>query len=90
MSTLADISAALRDLADMIDRLEPAPAPPPPLGPALRRLFPYAEAAAYLGISKRTLARLGTEGEIRKTVIGHRVLFAQEDLDEYVDRLERA
>lgn len=60
------------------------------LPPVQRRLLPYRDAATYLGISLRAMKQLAADGEIRKTCIGHRVLFDVRDVDDYIDRLQRA
>lgn len=56
---------------------------------AERRLLDYARAAAYLGVSVRTMKALAAEGEVLKVQIGHRVLFDRVDLDAFVERLKR-
>lgn len=56
---------------------------------AVRRLLPYAYAAAYLGVSLRGMKQLAADGEVPKVEIGARVLFDRVDLDAYVDRCKR-
>jgi excisionase family DNA binding protein len=53
-------------------------------------LLSYPEAARYLGCGERHVHRLASEGDVPKIRLGRRVLFAQEDLDGYVDRLRRS
>jgi excisionase family DNA binding protein len=55
-----------------------------------RRLLGYPLVAAYLGISLRGAKQLAADGEIRKILIGHRVLFDVRDLDSYIDRVKAA
>jgi excisionase family DNA binding protein len=43
-----------------------------------------ADAAGYLGVSERTIARLLDRGRIRSTTIGRRRLLHRDDLDEYL------
>ena len=58
---------------------------------AERRMLNYTRAAAYLGISVRSLRDLANKaGEIRTTPIGHRVLFDKRDLDDYIERAKRS
>lgn len=59
--------------------------------PVQRRLLKVDEAAAYLGIGKRTMQKLISDdsGEVRKLRIGTRTLIDQADLDDYVERLKR-
>lgn len=60
------------------------------LPPIERRLFGYAHAAAYLGISERAMKDLGgPNGQILQVKIGHRTLFDREDLDAYIERIKR-
>lgn len=59
-----------------------------PLPPVQRRLYPYRDAATYLGISLRAMKQLAADGQIPKTPIGHRVLFDQRDMDEFIDRVK--
>lgn len=61
-----------------------------PLPPIQRRLLPYKDAATYLGISLRAMKQLAADGHIRKTPIGHRVLFDVRDVDDYIDRVQAA
>ena len=58
---------------------------------AERRLLNFARAAAYLGISLRSMHDLGAAktGVIPRVEIGHRVLFDKADLDAYVERVKR-
>lgn len=56
---------------------------------AERRLLDYARAAAYLGVSVRTMKDLSARGEVLKVQIGHRVLFDRVDLDAFIERLKR-
>lgn len=53
-----------------------------------RRLLNTDEAAAYLGIGKRTMQILLKDGHVLKVRIGSRTLIDQADLDEYVERLK--
>jgi len=55
-----------------------------------RRLLDRKRSATYLGISFRSLNGLANDGQIRKTKIGHRVLFDVVDLDDYVERVKAA
>lgn len=58
---------------------------------AERRLLDYTRAAAYLGISLRSMKNLGgPNGEIRQVPIGARVLFDKADLDAYIEKTKRA
>jgi hypothetical protein len=59
-----------------------------PLPPVQRRLLPYKDAALYLGISLRSMKALAAEEQVRKTPIGHRVLFDVRDLDEFIERVK--
>lgn len=61
-----------------------------PLPPVQRRLLPYKDAALYLGISLRSMKQLAADEQIRKTPIGHRVLFDVRDIDDYIERVKRA
>lgn len=60
------------------------------LPPIERRLLSYDAARTYLGISLRAMKQLAADGEIRKTLIGHRVLFDVRDIDEFVERAKAA
>lgn len=60
------------------------------LPPVQRRLLPYSDAAIYLGISLRAMKKLAADDLIRKTQIGHRVLFDVHDIDDYIERVKRA
>lgn len=62
--------------------------PLPTSGP--KRLLNYGELAHYLGVSLRTAKQLAAEGAIRKTEIGHRVLFDIQDADAYIERIKRS
>ena len=44
----------------------------------------YLDGPAYLGISKRQMQRLVTDGKIGYTRLGLRTLFSQEQLDAYI------
>lgn len=55
-----------------------------------RRLLNYKAAAMYLGISLRAMGELAKDGEVRKTQIGHRVLFDVHDLDAFIERVKKA
>lgn len=58
---------------------------------AERRLLNYERAAAYLGISLRSMKELGgPNGKIRQVPIGSRVLFDKADLDQFIERTKRA
>lgn len=89
MDSIEKLAAALRLTADALDELprsEPRPALP---DPPMRRLLPYAGAAAYLGISVRSMKQLGKPGgQVGRVQIGARVLFDRVDLDEYVERIK--
>ncbi len=57
-----------------------------------KRLLPIPEAAAYLGISPKTIRnglgpRAAKPFPVKAVRLGGRVLFRREDLDQYVDRL---
>ena len=54
-----------------------------------RRLLNTDEAAAYLGIGRRTMQGLLKDGDVLKVRIGSRTLIDQADLDEYVERIKR-
>jgi excisionase family DNA binding protein len=54
-----------------------------------RRLLNYTRAAAYLGISIRSMKELAANGAVPKVPIGSRVLFDREDLDRLVEQLKR-
>ena len=43
-------------------------------------------AAAYLGISSRTVARLKASGELPHVTVGRQIRFRREDLDQYLAR----
>jgi excisionase family DNA binding protein len=76
----ADVVAAIEDLVER--RVEAALAlhemngSSPWLG--------LGEAAAYLGVSERTISRLLDQGRIRSTFLGRRRLLHRGDLDEYL------
>ncbi|WP_067434152.1 helix-turn-helix domain-containing protein [Nocardioides jensenii] len=55
-----------------------------------RRLLPYKLAAAYLGISERSMKQLAAEDKVAKVPIGHRVLFDKADLDAFIERIKKA
>ncbi len=56
-----------------------------------RRLLDYSRAAAYLGISLRSMKELGGQnGKIPRVEIGHRVLFDRSDLDTFIEKTKRA
>lgn len=58
---------------------------------AERRLLNYERAAAYLGISVRSMKNLGgPKGQIVQVKIGERVLFDKADLDGYIEKLKRS
>ena len=61
-----------------------------PLPPVQRRLLPYKDAAFYLGISLRSMKALAADDKVRKTQIGHRVLFDVRDLDDFIERVQAA
>jgi excisionase family DNA binding protein len=89
MDTILELAGMLRRAADLLERL-PAELDERVVrlpDPDLRRLLSYSDAAIYLGCSERVMQRLAAEGEISKVRIGRRVLFAQEDLDDYVNRV---
>ena len=46
--------------------------------------FGVADAAGYVGVSERTIARLLDRGRIRSTCIGRRRLLRRDDLDQYL------
>jgi excisionase family DNA binding protein len=87
----------LRELADLVEAMPASALERLPLAqtndssrqPA-RRLLDYTRLAAYLGISIRSAKQLAAEGEIRKTMIGSRVLFDRIDADAYVERVKRS
>lgn len=55
--------------------------------PAQPRMLDYANAAAYLGISVRSLKSLAAEGHVPTVaVLPHRVHFDRLDLDAYIER----
>ena len=61
---------------------------------ASRRLLPINEAAAYLGISPKTIRNgLGRKAvkpfPVKPVKIGSRVLFKREDLESYVNTLNK-
>lgn len=49
-------------------------------------LLNYAEAAAYLRLSKNELSRRVSSGQVTAVRFGRRVMFTQADLDEFIDR----
>ena len=56
-----------------------------------RRLLNYERAAAYIGVSVRTMKSLGKEGgAIPRVCIESRVLFDKADLDAFIDKTKRA
>lgn len=56
-----------------------------------RRLLNYTRAAAYIGVSVRTMKQIGgPQGVIAQVKLGHRVLFDKADLDAYIERAKRA
>lgn len=56
-----------------------------------RRLLSYERAAAYLGISVRSMKELGgPNGQIPRVTIESRVLFDKADLDAFIDKTKRA
>ena len=56
-----------------------------------RRLLNYTRAAAYLGVSLRTMKELGgPQGSIARVTIANRVLFDKTDLDRYIDAAKKA
>ena len=48
------------------------------------------EAAAYLGVSRRTLRELWHEGQIPDTRVGNRLLVDEQDLDVLVRSLKQS
>ena len=50
------------------------------------RLLPIPSVAAALGISKRMTWKLVSSGELTVVRLGRRVLVAEDDLTEFVDR----
>jgi excisionase family DNA binding protein len=46
--------------------------------------FGLADAAGYLGVSERTVARLLDRGRIRSTTLGRRRILHRDDLDQYL------
>lgn len=61
-----------------------------PPADAVRRLLNYDYAAAYLGISVRTMKQLAAAGEVPKVPLNSNVRFDVADLDDYVERIKRA
>lgn len=59
-----------------------------PLPHIQRRLLNTDEAAAYLGIGRRTMQNLLRDGEVPKVRIGASTRIDQGDLDEYVERIK--
>lgn len=56
-----------------------------------RRLLNYERAAAYIGVSVRTMKELGgPNGRIPRVNIEGRVLFDKVDLDAFIDKTKRA
>lgn len=53
-----------------------------------RRLLTTDEAAAYLGVGRRTMQYLLRDGEVVKVRIGNSTRVDLADLDEYVERLK--
>lgn len=51
------------------------------------RLLDAKQAAAYVGVSPKTLTRLADEGQIDRKYIGNRPKYERESLDEYADNL---
>lgn len=56
--------------------------------PRPKRMLNYSELAYYLGISERGAKQLAADGEIRKVLIGSRVLFDVQDVDAFIDRIK--
>ena len=54
-----------------------------------RRLLNYDRAAAYLGVSVRTMKQLAADGQVVKVPLCGRVLFDKSDLDTFIDRVKR-
>jgi excisionase family DNA binding protein len=52
----------------------------------LKQRYNYAEAAVYLGVSKRTVSRAKASGELQYCQIGRRVVFTRQALDDYIRR----
>lgn len=55
-----------------------------------RRCFGRAEAADYLGVSRRFVDRLAATKQIRSFKLGRRLMFDRADVDEFVESLKAA
>ncbi len=53
-------------------------------------MLTYPLAAAYLGISVRSMKKLAADGAVLKVPINNRVLFDRVDLDAYVEKCKRS
>jgi excisionase family DNA binding protein len=51
-----------------------------------RDMMTVAQAAAYLGLSKKSIYRLANEGELRSFALKNTKRFRPSDLDAYVER----
>ena len=57
------------------------------MSPEEKPLLTIGEACQFLGLSRSTVYRLITDGEIRLIKVYNRSLIARRDLDGYVERL---
>jgi excisionase family DNA binding protein len=55
-----------------------------------RRLLNYERAAAYLGVSVRTMKSLAADGKVVKIPLCGKVLFDRADLDAFIDKTKRS
>ena len=59
------------------------------MSPQEKPLLTIGEACQFLGLSRSTVYRLITDGELRLIKVYNRSLIARFDLDSYVERLVR-
>ena len=59
------------------------------MSPQEKPLLTIGEACQFLGLSRSTVYRLITDGELRLIKVYNRSLIARRDLDSYVERLVR-
>ena len=59
------------------------------MSPQEKPLLTIGEACQFLGLSRSTVYRLITDGELRLIKVYNRSLIARRDLDGYVERLVR-
>ena len=59
------------------------------MSPQEKPLLTIGDACQFLGLSRSTVYRLITDGELRLIKVYNRSLIARRDLDSYVERLVR-